>query len=233
MKLALLPPSFRALIIGSSGAIGAAFEAALAARPDCGLVVGLHRNSNPAINFDDEGSIEDAAHAVAPLGPFHMIVNAAGLLHSSEVRPEKRLNDLSYDQLLATFTANTFGPALVLRHFSKLLSSEFGVMAHLTAKVGSIGDNRLGGWYSYRASKAALNMIVKTASIELSRKPGRNVLVAIHPGTVRSKLSRPFNGDAIGRTPEIAAAEMLAVLEGLELADTGKFLSYSGEELPW
>ena len=144
-------------------------------------------------------------------GKFHLIINAAGLLHNAEFMPEKKLADLSYAQLEATFRANTFGPALVLRHFSPLLDGQRGVLAVLSAKVGSIEDNRLGGWYSYRASKAALNMLLKTAAIEVRRSKPNAVLVSLHPGTVNTGLSKPFKGDQIGRAAMDAARDMLGV----------------------
>jgi NAD(P)-dependent dehydrogenase (short-subunit alcohol dehydrogenase family) len=106
-------------------------------------------------------------------------------------------------------------------------------MALLSAKVGSIGDNRLGGWYSYRASKAALNMMVRTAAIEMHRTHPGAVLAAVHPGTVASALSRPFRGDEIGREPALAAAQMLAALDALQPEDSGSFVAYDGQRLPW
>ena len=233
MSPASLPDGYRALVIGASGAIGAAMLQHLGADGRCGLALGLHRQSRPAINFDDEASIALAAAALAPQGPFHLIVNAVGLLHRDGVMPEKKLGDLSYAQLEATFRANTFGPALVLRHFSPLLDRQRAVLALLSAKVGSIGDNRLGGWYGYRASKAALNMLDKTAAIELRRTQPQAVLVALHPGTVASELSRPFKGDQIGRAPDLAAAQMPQVLERLGPADSGSFVAYDGQRLPW
>ena len=227
------PPRFRALVVGGSGAIGGAFVEALRADPACAEVLSLHRRSAPAVDFDDEASIEAAAAAVASQGPFHLIVNAAGLLHTPRFQPEKKLGDLHYAQLLETFRSNTFGPALLLRHFSPLLDAERGVLALLSAKVGSIGDNRLGGWYGYRASKAALNMLVKTAAIELRRSRPQAVVVALHPGTVSSALSRPYRGDEIGRPPSLAAAQMLAVLGTLGPADSGQFVGWDGQRLPW
>lgn len=229
--LSSLPEGYRALVIGSSGAIGAAFVARLQQDPRCAEVIGLHRQSVPAIDFNSEASVADAAAALA--GRFHLIINAAGLLHTPRFMPEKKLGDLQLAQMLATFQANAFGPALLLRHFSRLLAPERALMALLSAKVGSIGDNRLGGWYSYRASKAALNMFIKTAAIEMRRSQPQAVLVALHPGTVSSGLSKPFRGEQIGRAPAVAAAEMLAVLDGLSSADSGEFVSYSGERLPW
>ena len=227
------PPGFRALVIGASGAIGAAMVAQLGADPACSAVVALHRRSQPAIDFEREDSIASAAAELAAQAPFHLIVNAAGLLHTPDFMPEKKLGDIEMAQMLDTFRVNTFGPALLLRHFSRLLDRQRGVLALLSAKVGSIEDNRLGGWYSYRASKAALNMFIKTAAIELKRSQPQAVVVALHPGTVNSRLSQPFRGAEIGRPPEVAAAEMLAVLAGLKPGDSGQFVAYDGQRLPW
>jgi len=228
-----LPDPFHALVIGASGTIGAAFVDQLRALPHCGSVTALQRHGTPYIDFADEDSIARAADELAAGPRFHLIVNAAGLLHSEAFMPEKRLADLSYAQMLATFQANTFGPALVLRHFVPLLDRERAIVAMLSAKVGSIGDNRLGGWYSYRASKAALNMLVRTAAIEVARTQQNSILVALHPGTVNSRLSRPFRGETIGRAAAVAAADMLRALDTLTPADSGTFRAYDGAALPW
>jgi NAD(P)-dependent dehydrogenase (short-subunit alcohol dehydrogenase family) len=228
-----LPHGFNALVIGASGTIGAAFVDLLENSPRCASVHGLHRHSTPPVDFADENSIAEAARVLGGDRRFHLVINAAGILHSEAFMPEKRLADLHYQQMQATFEANTFGPALLLRHFIPLLASERAILAMLSAKVGSIGDNRLGGWYSYRASKAALNMLVKTAAIEVARSQKNSVVVALHPGTVNSHLSQPFRGEAIGRPAEDAAADMLRVLDALTPADSGSFRSYKGEELPW
>lgn len=228
-----LPDNFHALVIGASGAIGHAFSELLSTSPRCASVTGLHRHSEPSIDFTHEDSIAAAARQLAAMPRFHLVINAAGLLHTDNFMPEKRLADLNYAQFQTTFAANTFGPALVLRHFTRLMDSERAIMALLSAKVGSIGDNRLGGWYSYRASKAALNMLVKTAAIEVARTQPNTVIVALHPGTVSSGLSQPFRGAEIGRAPHEAAADMLRVLDRLAPADTGSFRSYDGGELPW
>ena len=228
-----LPDQFHALVIGASGTIGAAFVDLLSSSPRCASVLGLHRHSSPRLDFTDENSVAEAAHALGSGRRFHLIINAAGLLHNDDFMPEKRLADLNYTQMQATFQANTFGPALVIRHFATLLAGERAIMALLSAKVGSIGDNRLGGWYSYRASKAALNMMVKTAAIEVARNQKNSVLVALHPGTVSSRLSHPFGGDTVGRPARDAAADMLQVLDALTPADSGTFRSYNGTTLPW
>ncbi len=228
-----LPAGYRALVVGGSGGIGAALLRALAADPRCGGVTGLHRRSSPRIDFDDEASLAAAAAALAGQAPFQLIVNAAGLLHGPLGPPEKKLGDLNAAQLLASFNANTIGPALLMRHFSPLLGRQRGLLVMLSAKVGSIGDNRLGGWYGYRASKAALNMLVKTAAIELRRSQPHTVLVALHPGTVDTALSAPFRGAEIGRPPDLAAAQMLAVIDGLQPEDSGSFVAWDGQRLPW
>ena len=228
-----LPDQFHALVIGASGTIGAAFVDLLRASPRCASVRALHRHSSPQLDFADEDSIAEAARQLAAGPRLHLVINAAGLLHTPSFLPEKRLADLHIAQMQATFQANAFGPALLLRHFVPLLDGERAIMAMLSAKVGSIGDNRLGGWYSYRASKAALNMLVKTAAIEVARSQKNSVLVALHPGTVNSSLSRPFRGATIGRAAQDAAADMLHVLDTLTPADSGSFRSYNGAELPW
>lgn len=233
MAMQSFPDGYRALVIGASGAIGGAFVAALRDDPRCALVVGLDRHSQPAIDFAREESIAEAAAALAAQGPFQLIINAAGILHGEAFMPEKKLADLHYDQLLETFRVNTFGPALVLRHFSRLLDRQRSVLALLSAKVGSIEDNRLGGWYSYRASKAALNMLLKTAAIEIRRSNPGALLLALHPGTVNSRLSQPFRGAEIGRTPALAAQQMLSVIDALGAEASGQFHSWSGERLPW
>ncbi|MEY8876927.1 MAG: SDR family NAD(P)-dependent oxidoreductase [Leptothrix sp. (in: b-proteobacteria)] len=235
--LASFPLGWRALVVGASGAIGAALVAQLRADPGCAEVLALHRQSQPPMDFNDEAGLAASAAQLAEHvrahGAFHLIINAAGLLHSEAFAPEKKLGDLNLAQMEATFRANAFGPALLLRHLTPLLDRQRGVFALLSAKVGSIGDNRLGGWYSYRASKAALNMLVKTASIELRRSQPHAVLVALHPGTVSSALSRPFRGDQIGRAPAVAAAELLGVLDRLQPVDSGTFRSWDGQHLPW
>ena len=227
------PDGFRVCVIGASGAIGSAFVELLQTQTQCALIVSLHRNSNPPLDLSDEGSIAAAAQAVSAQGPFHLIIHAAGVLHQHDFMPEKKLGDLNIHQMQTTFMVNTFGPAMVLRYFSRLLDKQRGVFVLLSAKVGSIEDNRLGGWYSYRASKAALNMMVKTAAIEMKRTQANAVVVVMHPGTVNSALSQPFRGAEIDRPALQAATEMLQVIDGLGTDDTGSFVSYDGARLPW
>ena len=220
-------------MIGSSGTIGGAFLELLQNNPSCSKVIGIHRHSEHSIDYQNPDSIESCATALSHEGPFHLIINTIGVLHSSDWMPEKRLDDLNAEQLAELMKINAIGPALTIRHFSKLLDPKNSIMVNLSAKVGSIEDNRLGGWYSYRASKAALNMLIKTASIEWARTKSNTALIAMHPGTVNSRLSKPFRGEQIGRPAKDAAADMFRVIENLKKEDSGSFISYSGEKLPW
>ena len=201
--------------------------------PNCAGVVGVHRHSDPSIDYQNPTSIEVCAKSMAHEEPFQLIINTIGVLHSSNWMPEKKLDDINADQLMDLMKINAIGPALTIRHFSKLLDSNGRIMVNLSAKVGSIEDNRLGGWYSYRASKAALNMLIKTASIEFTRTKPNVAIIAMHPGTVNSRLSKPFRGELIGRPAQDATLDMLKVIENLQKENSGCFFSYSGEKLPW
>ncbi len=231
--MTIFSPPFRALVIGSSGTIGAAFVSLLTATPSCAMVLGIHRHSNPSIDYQIPNSIEAAAQELLNQGPFQLIINTIGVLHSENWMPEKKLADLNFDQLNTLMQINAIGPALTLKYFAKLLDPAGSVMAIISAKVGSIEDNRLGGWYSYRASKAALNMFIKTAAIEFGRVMPNTAIIALHPGTVNSKLSKPFKGEQIGRPPADAARDMFQVIQTINKENSGSFLSYSGEKLPW
>ena len=235
-RLNSLPEGYRALVIGAGGGIGRAFCKHLRADPRCARVQGVGRRQSPFVDFEDPASIESAAHALQDGHPWHLLIVASGVLHRPDLRPEKRLADLSAQAFSKVLTINTVGPALVLRHFIPLLArgaQARSLVGLVSAKVGSIGDNRLGGWTAYRASKAALNMVVKTTAIELARTHKALVLVALHPGTVRTALSEPFHGQAQARDPMEAAAQMLAVMDALQPEDTGSFRAYDGEVLPW
>ena len=210
-SLQSLPQGYRALVIGATGAIGGALLAHLRADPRCALAVGLGRRTSPAVDLDDEATIARAAQHLKAQGPWHCIIHAAGMLHGPHGLPEKRMAQLNYAQMEATFRTNTFGPALVLAHFAPLLPRQGrSLLAVLSAKVGSIGDNRLGGWYSYRASKAALNMLLKTASIEVARTHPQAVRAATHPGTLSFAPSAPINGAEIDWSEYDAVAGLMA-----------------------
>lgn len=232
MTLNSFGSGYRALVIGASGTLGQAFSALLRADPNCASVRELSRTSSPSLDLEVPGSIAEAATALADEGPYQLILHTAGLLHRDGIAPEKSLAAIEADALQAVFQVNALGPALVLRHFLPLLDKQ-GAMAMLSAKVGSIGDNRLGGWYAYRSSKAALNMLIKTAAIELARSKPKARLLSLHPGTVISPLSQPFRGAAAARPAEQAAAEMLRVIDDLGAEHSGSFHAYDGQQLPW
>lgn len=223
---------YRALVIGASGALGAAFCELLNEDPRCSVVRELGRNSAPGLDLEKPDSIASAAAELAEEAPYQLILHAAGLLHREDIKPEKSYTSIEADALQAIFQVNTLGPALILRHFLPLLDPR-GAMAVLSAKVGSIGDNRLGGWYAYRASKAALNMLIKTAAIELARTRPQTRLLSLHPGTVISGLSQPFKGASAARPASLAARELLSLIDRLAPADSGNFFAYNGERLPW
>lgn len=231
-SMASLGDGYRALVIGASGAIGRAFCQQLSQDTRCAGVRELGRRTVPALDLEQPETIASAAAELAVEAPYQLIVHAAGLLHRERIKPEKSYCAIEADALQAVFQVNTLGPAMVLRHFLPLLHPQ-GAMAMLSAKVGSIGDNRLGGWYAYRASKAALNMLIKTAAIELARTRPQSRLLSLHPGTVVSGLSQPFRGVSSARPADVAADQLLNLIDQLTTADSGQFFAYDGQRLPW
>ena len=232
LTMASLGDGYRALVIGASGALGTAFCEQLEQDPRCAGVRALGRRTVPALDLERPETIAGAATELAAEAPYQLIIHAAGLLHRDAIKPEKSFSAIEPEALQAVFQVNTLGPALVLRHFLPLLDPQ-GAMAMLSAKVGSIGDNRLGGWYAYRASKAALNMLIKTAAIELARTRPHSRLLSLHPGTVVSALSQPFRGATSARPADVAADQLLSLIDQLTPADSGQFFAYDGERLPW
>ncbi len=229
MDLSVFPEGFWAVVVGASGGIGGGLVRALEAHPRCGRVVGLSR---PGVDLRDEATIAEAAAVLADGGPYHLVVTAVGQLQTATLTPEKALRALDARQMAESYAINAIGPALVIKHFAPLLpKSGRSVLATLSARVGSIGDNRLGGWYSYRASKAALNQLIRTASIEVARGRPDARLLALHPGTVATRLSAPFQATHEVFTPDDAAARLLQVMATAEA--TGAFLAYDGTRIDW
>lgn len=229
-----LADGYRALVIGAGGGIGAAFVQRLTADPGCAGVSALSRR-NGDFDLTDEDSIRAAAEGFAASGTvFDLIVCATGALVIGGQGPEKTIRALSPAAMAEQFAVNAIGPALVLKYFSPLLAKDRrSVFAALSARVGSIGDNRLGGWMSYRASKAALNQIVRTAAIEIARARPLSVVAVLHPGTVATALSDDFSNGRERLSPADSAGRMLQVLDGLQPEQTGGFYAYDGTPIVW
>jgi NAD(P)-dependent dehydrogenase (short-subunit alcohol dehydrogenase family) len=255
--LSSLPPGSNVLVQGSSRGIGYEFVRQLVQCPGLGLVFAACRTPERAadlhalravdsrlrivrLDATSEDSIAAAAAAVADAAPrLHLIVNSAGVLHDpvTGLAPEKRLAQVSADGLVQAFATNAFGPLLVAKHFEALLAHrERAVFASISARVGSIGDNRLGGWYAYRGAKAAQNMFTRTLAIEWARSRRNVICVALHPGTTDTELSRPFQGNVPpGKLfpAERTVRQLLAVIDGLRPTDSGRFLAWDGSDIPW
>ncbi len=243
MQLKSFEKPLKIVIIGSSGALGHSFVDLLSQYENVDEIIGFSRSENTidnpkfkhhSIDVCDSDSIEQAANQ---LDSFNLLIVSSGILHENNLLPEKRVNDLDKAQLMHYFEVNTIGPALIGKYFMpKMDHHGKSVMAFLSAKVGSISDNGLGGWYGYRASKAALNMIVRNFAIEVNRMHPDPIIVSLHPGTVDSYLSKPFQKGVASDhlfEPDFAAGKLIEVIEELSPSDSGKFLDYAKKELPF
>jgi len=218
----------KVLILGASGGIGSALSAAFEAR---GAEVDRLSRSVDGFDVTDAGSVE---RHLSGRGPYDRVIVATGALEIDGAAPEKTIKGLDPQAMMDQFALNAVGPALVLSHAHALLDRDApGVFAVLSARVGSIGDNRIGGWISYRAAKAAVNQVVRTASIELARTHKQAAVVALHPGTVKTVFTEKYLGRHPAVEPGQAAAELISVMDRLEPEQTGKFFDYSGREVPW
>ena len=237
----------RVVVIGATGGIGHAFVRTRAGDEKVDKVFALSRQpaddwpdgvSPATIDILDESSIEAAAAAVSADDAVDLVLVTTGILHDGDrIQPEKSLRDFDADTMTRVFALNAIAPAIVAKHFLPALrKGHKTVFAALSARVGSISDNRLGGWASYRASKAALNMLLKTASIEHARRNRSSVVAALHPGTVDTELSAPFQSNVPDEqlfTPETSAGHLLSVIDGLTPADSGGFFAWDGQPVPY
>lgn len=231
-------------IIGSSGALGSEFTRQLSMLHPNATIHAFSRHGAKAfatnvlhhlIDYSDEESIAAAASIASKETAIDMVVVATGILHDGDIRPEKSLRELSAKKFHHLFEANTILPALIAKHFIPGLNQENrSIFAVMTARVGSISDNHLGGWYAYRASKAALNMIIKNTAIEIGRRNKQAIIVGLHPGTVDSSLSKPFQvniPDGKLFTPDFSVKKLLEVLEKLIPEHTGQCFDWDGKEI--
>jgi NAD(P)-dependent dehydrogenase (short-subunit alcohol dehydrogenase family) len=232
-----------AVVFGSSGGIGRALTERLLASDRYTRVFAVSRSGeeiagaeNRRADFADETSLSSLALDLQSLGPLHLCLIASGLLSDADLQPEKSYRAQSLEAFRRVFEANTFGPALIAKHMLPLMpKTERSVFAALSARVGSVSDNRLGGWHAYRASKAALNMLIRNYAIEQARRAPGNICVGLHPGTVDTGLSKPFQSNVPDEklfSPDQSAQYLLGVIDGLGPEDSGKCFDWAGREIP-
>ena len=222
--------SGRALVFGASGGIGQAFSRFLEDKLGSENVVNVSRSFD-GFEISDEEKILKFSESIE--GTFNLIINATGVLQTTEEGPEKTINVVKQKSMIDMMTINAIGPALLLKNFSKKLDkTKFSVFVNLSARVGSITDNRLGGWISYRSSKAALNQIIKTSSIEINRRNKNAICVGLHPGTVKTRFTEKFQNTTETISPEESVEMMMKVVENLSVNDNGYCFAYDGKVIP-
>jgi len=246
MKFTSFGENLRVIVVGASGGIGAAFVNALVDSPQVTHIQALSRKGeahpSPKVasmrfDFTKEESLENAAQSLKSTPPYDMILVATGLLQGDGISPEKSMRMITAQGLAKSFEINTIGPAMTAKHLTPFLRrDEKAVYAALSALVGSISDNRLGGWYAYRAAKAALNMVIKTLAIEINRRFPKQCIIGLHPGTVDTDLSKPFQSnvpDGKLFTPEFSAESLLKIIDGIGPEDSGYLFDWAGERIPF
>ena len=222
--------SGRALVFGASGGIGQAFSRFLENKLGSENVVNVSRSFD-GFEISDEEKILKFSESIE--GSFNLIINATGVLQTTEEGPEKTINVVKQKSMSDMMTINAIGPALLLKNFSKKLDkTKFSVFVNLSARVGSITDNRLGGWISYRSSKAALNQIIKTSSIEINRRNKNAICVGLHPGTVKTRFTEKFQNTTETISPDESVEMMMKVVENLSVDDNGYCFAYDGKVIP-
>lgn len=248
-----------ALIVGATGGIGQAFAQRLAASPDLNHLMLCARHASTCepllqlqqhaakrgqsvwlhdLDITDEASLDGMAQALSAAMPaLDLVINASGLLHEAGLAPEKSATQVSAATMQRIFAVNAFGPMLLAKALWPWLRTKRPVVfASLSARVGSIEDNRLGGWYSYRAAKAAQNQFLRSLAIELGRLNSQSIVLALHPGTTNTGLSRPFQANVAPEklfTPEFVATQLLQIIEGATTADSGSFIAWDGQPIAW
>lgn len=238
--------NLRVIVVGASGGIGAALIEQFIDSPQVAHIHALSRNgishTSPKVNslgfdFTDEVSLKNATGNLSSVKPFDIIIVATGLLQGEGITPEKSMRMMTHEGLAKSLEINLIGPAMTAKYFVPLLGRDKKtVFVALSARVGSISDNRLGGWYAYRAAKAALNMIIKTLAIEVNRRFPKQCIIGLHPGTVDTTLSKPFQGNVPKDklfTPAFAAESLLNVIDAVGSDDSGYLFDWAGERVPF
>lgn len=230
-----LQDQYTAVVVGASGGIGSAILGLLKSDNRCLNAIAVDRTAFPEFDLRNEGSIEAIACDLSKrLVALDLIIIATGTLQPNGSLPEKSIAKMQADDMVEAFRINAVGPALLIKHLSPLLPSKSkGVIAVLSARVGSIADNRLGGWISYRSSKAALNQIIRTSAIELKRTKSLALCVALHPGTVDTRLSRSFGGSKEKLSPLQSGTALLQVIDELSPDQSGTFYDVNGKPVDW
>ena len=234
------------IVIGATGGIGKALINTLNASTQVAHIFALSREAaqvsspkihNMAFDFTDEAHIAKIAQDLKSKGPFDLVILATGFLHGPNISPEKSLKTMTTQGFETNFAINIIGPALTAKYFLPLMrKDQKSVFAALSARVGSISDNRIGGWYAYRASKAALNMVIKTLAIEHGRRFKDCIIMGLHPGTVDTALSKPFQGNVPeGKlfTTKDSAQKLLSVIDGAAMTESGYLLDWAGAKIPF
>ena len=222
--------SGRALVFGASGGIGQAFSSFLEDKLGSENVVNVSRSFD-GFEISDEENVLKFSETIE--GSFNLIINATGVLQTTEEGPEKTINALKQRSMIDIMTINAIGPALLLKNFCKKLDkTKFSVFVNLSARVGSITDNKLGGWISYRSSKAALNQIIKTSSVEINRKNKNAICIGLHPGTVKTSFTEKYQKNTQTISPEVSVEMMMKVIESLSINDNGHCFAYDGSIIP-
>ncbi|MBV69122.1 MAG: hypothetical protein CMJ08_04895 [Pelagibacterales bacterium] len=224
-----------AIIIGSGGGIGKALKQELFKENYYRKIICFSKTNDIQLDITDENAIMKVTNELKRKNiKINLLINAVGYLHDKNFFPEKKISEISNDYLINSFKLNSIGHALIIKYFNSLFSEkEKSFLVCLSARVGSISDNYLGGWYGYRASKAALNQIVRSASIELKRKKPNLVLASVHPGTVYTKLSKPFIKESKCFSTNESAKKILKTIYKLTKEDSGKFIDYQGKVIPY
>ena len=221
----------RALIIGASGGIGSALPEAINVAYGITDIVKISR-SDDGLDITNEDSIKNLFESLD--GEFELIFVTTGALEINGIVPEKTILQMTPENLRAHFEINTLGPALLIKHLHKLLPKERrSILVILTARVGSIGDNNLGGWISYRTSKAAVHQIIRTSALEIKNKFKESICIALHPGTVKTNLTQKYVGNHPSVSPDQAAKNILNVINSLSQEDTGNFFDWAGKKVEW